>query len=156
MRRKRFGKTETALQWPDAPCRSGLMLLTGAFFLFRPPCFFGIFSLVFFSSQKLTATHGAATAADLDHLFDSLDQLWKVLCSYTHSGALQLSRRFTFDEVKPAYGPREIALALNSATTVLLFCLPLLFGSVGAHNEAEETGTMLLQWDFGERLRSGQ
>jgi uncharacterized protein DUF6988 len=95
-------------------------------------------------------------AAKLDNLFDSLEQLWKVLCSYTHSGALQLSRRFTFDQVKPDYSPREIAEALNSATIGLLFCLHLLFRSMGAHNEAEETVTMLGRYneEFSERLIS--
>jgi len=97
----------------------------------------------------------AETAKKLDELFDALNQLWKVLCSYTHSGTLQLSRRFTFDEVKPNYSARGIALALNSATTGLLFFLPLLFGSMSAHTEAEETVTMLARYndEFSERLK---
>ena len=45
--------------------------------------------------------------------FDSFRQLikeaWGSMCSYTHSGALQLARRFTGDELKPNYSEGETA-----------------------------------------------
>ena len=81
--------------------------------------------------------------ATLDKLFDSLDRAWKALCSYTHSGALQLRHRFTLNQVKPDYSPRDIALGLHSATICLLFSLPPLLATMGAHDEAMETVRML-------------
>jgi hypothetical protein len=91
-------------------------------------------------------------------LFDSFLQLikeaWGPMCSYTHSGALQLARRFTGDELKPDYSEGAIAEALNLVTVALLLLLHTFFVSMKCQQEAEETGTMLLQWNFGARLRA--
>jgi hypothetical protein len=95
---------------------------------------------------------------DEAELFDSFLQLikkaWGSMCSYTHSGALQLARRFTGDELKPNYTEGAIAEALNLVTIALLLLLHTFFVSMKCQKEAEEAGTMLLQWDFGERLRA--
>jgi Family of unknown function (DUF6988) len=97
-------------------------------------------------------------AARLDELFQSLGEVWKILCSYTHSGALQLTRRFTFDEVKPNYTEHELAQAFSAATEILLLGSVLFLGSVGAEQEAKDMAAMRDQYktDFDERLRSGQ
>jgi hypothetical protein len=97
-------------------------------------------------------------AETLDQLFKSLDEVWKILCSYTHSGARQLTRRFTFDEVKPNYTEHEITQALSAATAILLLGSVVFFGSIGAHQEADDTVAMRNQYhaDFDERLRTGQ
>jgi hypothetical protein len=97
-------------------------------------------------------------AARLDELFQSLGKAWKILCSYTHSGARQLTRRFTFDEVKPNYTEHELAQAMSAATEILLLGSALFFGSVGLEQEAEDTATMRNQYktDFDERLHTGQ
>jgi len=76
------------------------------------------------------------------------------MCSYTHSGALQLARRFTGDELEPNYSEGAIAEALNLVTVALLLLLHTFFVSMKCPNEAEETGTKLLQWDFEARLRA--
>jgi hypothetical protein len=104
------------------------------------------------------APDDAETLAKLNKVFDSLDELWKAMCSYTHSGALQLSRRFTFDEVKPNYPDREIARLLSYVTTGLLWCLPQLFLVLGREGEGKETVTLLHHYnhDFAERLQKGQ
>jgi hypothetical protein len=100
--------------------------------------------------------------ADEAQLFDSFLQrikgAWGPMCSYTHSGALQLARRFTGDELKPNYKDGEIAEALNSVTVALLLLLHTFFVSMKCANEAEETGTMLVQYstDFADRLGSDQ
>jgi hypothetical protein len=91
-------------------------------------------------------------------LFDSflqwIKEAWRPMCSYTHSGALQLARRFTGDELKPNYSEGEIAEALNLVTVALLLLLHTFFVSMKCQKEAEETGTMLLQCNFGTRLRA--
>jgi len=96
--------------------------------------------------------------ARLDKMFNELKGVWKILSSYTHTGARQLERRFTSDEVKPSYTEHEIAEALSKATEVLLFCFPLLLKSIGAEAETDDTITMreLYHAEFDERLRTGQ
>jgi hypothetical protein len=97
-------------------------------------------------------------AETLDQLFKSIAEVWKILHSYTHSGARQLTRRFTFDEVKPNYTEQELAQALSAPTAILLLGSRLFFGSIGAHQEAEDTAAMRDQYhaEFDERLRTGQ
>ena len=45
---------------------------------------------------------------------------WKHLCSYTHTGLLQLGRRFTGHNVEPAYRDAEIVEVTTSMTTCIL------------------------------------
>jgi hypothetical protein len=95
-------------------------------------------------------------AAELDKVFGK--ELWKILSSYTHSGARQLARRFSFDEVKPSYTDHELAQAFSAATEALLFCSVLLLNSLHLHEEADDTVTMRQRYhaEFDERLRTGQ
>jgi hypothetical protein len=82
--------------------------------------------------------------ADEAELFDSflqrLKEGWDPMCSYTHSGALQLARRFTGDELKPNYSEGAIAEALNLVTIALLLLLHTFFVSMKCQKEAEEAG----------------
>jgi hypothetical protein len=94
-------------------------------------------------------------AEQIDTFLQVLEKGWPALSSYRHAGGLQISRRFSDDdELKPDYSEGAIAEALNSATVALLLLMHTVFLSVHCPNEAEETGTMLVQWDFGERLRA--
>jgi hypothetical protein len=97
-------------------------------------------------------------AEQVDRFFELLDEAWTTSCSYTHSGALQIGRRFTGDEVKPKYSEGAIAEALNLATVVLLLLLQMFFVSMECYEEVKEVQTLVRQYntDFGERLRSGQ
>jgi hypothetical protein len=45
---------------------------------------------------------------------------WAALCSYTHSGMLQLGRRFTENKVQPNYNEQEIYEATTTVTTCIL------------------------------------
>jgi len=91
-----------------------------------------------------------------DNFLQRIKEAWGPMCSYTHSGELQLAGRFTDDELKPNYSEGEIAEALNLVTVALLLLMHTFFVSMGCHKDAEETGTMLQQYnvDFGERLRA--
>ena len=97
-------------------------------------------------------------AQQFDALLQLIKEAWGSMCSYTHSGALQLARRFTGDELKPNYSEGAIVEALNLVTIALLLLLHTFFVSMKCPKEAEETGTMLVKYctDFGERLRGGQ
>jgi len=54
---------------------------------------------------------------------------WAALCSYAHSGMLQLGRRFTGEKVKPNYDEQEI----YEATTTVTTCILLLAGKFLAY-----------------------
>lgn len=45
---------------------------------------------------------------------------WASLCSYTHTGLFQLGRRFTGENLEPAYSDEEIREAITSVTTCIL------------------------------------
>ena len=102
------------------------------------------------------AVEDPAKAAELDKVFGK--EIWKTLSSYTHSGSLQLTRRFTFNQVQPHYTDHELAQAFSRATDTLMFCSVLLLKSLGAHEEADDTVTMRNRYhaEFDERLRTGQ
>ena len=102
------------------------------------------------------AVEDPAKAAELDKVFGK--EIWKTLSSYTHSGSLQLTRRFTFNQVQPHYTDHELAQAFSRATDTLMFCSVLLLKSLGAHEEADDTVTIRNRYhaEFDERLCTGQ
>ena len=94
-----------------------------------------------------------------DEFFTSIySHSWGAMCSYTHSGALQLARRFTGDELKPDYSEGAIVEALNLVTLALLLLMHMFFVSMRCQKEDEETQTLLRQYsvDFADRIRGGQ
>lgn len=93
----------------------------------------------------------------LDEFFQRVKEAWEAMCSYTHSGGLQIGRRFTLDEVKPKYAEGVIAEALNMATLALLLLLQMFFVSMACYEEVKEVLTLIDQdKDLIERLRSDQ
>jgi hypothetical protein len=48
---------------------------------------------------------------------------WAAMCSYAHTGMLQLGRRFTGAVAKPAYTEEEITQATTTATTCTLLLI---------------------------------
>jgi hypothetical protein len=66
-----------------------------------------------------------ARAIDLQYhagnFFEDLkNRGWKALCSYTHTGLLQLGRRFNDHNVQPAYTDGQIFQATTTVTTCIL------------------------------------
>jgi hypothetical protein len=93
-----------------------------------------------------------------DKFFGYVKKMWPALNSYTHSGALQIGRRFTGDQVKANYSEADIAQALTVATTGLLLLLHMFFVSSEHYEEVDEIHTMLASYrfDFSERLQAAQ
>lgn len=91
-----------------------------------------------------------------DKFFGYIKKMWPALNSYTHSGALQIGRRFTGDQVKANYSEADIAQALTVATTGLLLLLHMFFVSTQHYEEVDEIYAMLAQYrlDFSERLQA--
>jgi hypothetical protein len=93
-----------------------------------------------------------------DKILQKLKEAWGPMCSFTHSGALQIRRRFTGDELKPKYDDAAIVEALNLVTVALLLLLHMFFVSMKCHKADAETQTLLRQYsvDFADRVRGGQ
>jgi hypothetical protein len=105
--------------------------------------------------MEMSAAVGKAYEAD--ELFERFMSAWDAMCSYTHSGARQIGRRFSGTEIKPSYKEGAKVQALNSTNMALLFLARMFFMSTGHLTEASEARTMLLDYasEFGERLRNG-
>jgi hypothetical protein len=95
-------------------------------------------------------------AQRFDWFLQFLKEAWPIMSSYTHSGGLQIGRRFTADQVKPNYSEGAIVQALSLVTVALLMMMHTFFVSMGCRKEVEEIEAMLRQYhdDFGERLRA--
>ena len=80
-------------------------------------------------------------------LFSKLinEQIWKAMCSYTHTGLQQLSRRFSDDgdNITPNYGEGEVLEALYGATLLMLFAAHLAFKIAGRTESIEQLESMI-------------
>ena len=68
------------------------------------------------------------------------------MCSYTHSGLLQITRRFTGDEVKPNYQDGEILEVLNATNIAVILVSRMFFMSVGRQAEADEVEKIMAEY----------
>jgi hypothetical protein len=105
-------------------------------------------------AQQQEDKEKAEFAESVDQLFERLKEAWRIMNSYTHSGALQLGRRFAFDEVKPNYTEGEKAEVLNFANIALMTFTGLLLDSLGCERETRELRTLFIQYcaQFNGRL----
>jgi hypothetical protein len=94
---------------------------------------------------------------DADKFFKVLKDIWEVTSSYTHSGSLQLRRRFTNGEIKPNYSDADIVRVLGSATAALGLLVNMFFVSMRRFEEAVEVQTMAQHYlaEFKGRLTKG-
>ena len=68
---------------------------------------------------------------------------WATLCDYTHTGTLQLSRRWTEEELIPNYKDSEIIEVLkNTNNLILLFAIVVL----QEHEYKNEVNELRLSW----------
>jgi hypothetical protein len=81
-----------------------------------------------------------------DTFFSSIkDSSWSAMCSYTHTGLLQLSRRFKGNTIEPNYSEGEIVEVLNSSNVVILFLARLFFIATNQIPEVKETEKLILE-----------
>ena len=75
---------------------------------------------------------------------------WSPLCSYAHTGMLQLGHRFNGDKVEGVYGDRQIL----AVTTIATNCFLMLAGRfLAAQNHAEESNAVEeLKHTYGKLL----
>ncbi len=81
-----------------------------------------------------------------DNFFTSIKNAsWAAMCSYTHPGLLQITRRFSGDQVKPNYGDAEILEVLNAVNTAVILLSRMFFMSTGCRHEAAEVEKMMAE-----------
>ena len=86
-----------------------------------------------------------ADPSDPDDQFfvDLKNRGWIALCSYAHTGLLQLGRRFGSQGVGPSYRDDEITEITTSSTTCVLLFASRFFALHGQVTEAKETDSLI-------------
>lgn len=74
---------------------------------------------------------------------DLRKRAWPALCSYTHTGMLQLGRRFTGQNVQPNYSDGEIVATTTTMTTCLLLLAGKFLAARNLVNESKEVEALI-------------
>jgi hypothetical protein len=84
----------------------------------------------------------------LDHLMENfLNEVTRsALHSYTHSGLLQLGRRFDGNDLKPNYKDDEIVEVIRVATSAIFMITNLVTKYFGFEEDWKKVGQMLEEW----------
>ena len=69
---------------------------------------------------------------------------WSAMCSYTHGGVMQASRRHTEDTIEPDYKEEEILELLRLAGTCALLAFQQIAGVAGALEVAMQANDLLV------------
>lgn len=95
------------------------------------------------------------TAFGTDGFFEEIKKKgWKGMNSYTHSGLLQLAKRFKESKVAPNYSDEAIIETVDAITAALLLLGRLLAAAVGRAGEVAKLDKLME--DFGnDRLSAG-
>jgi hypothetical protein len=105
----------------------------------------------FREQDKLDLTFGEMSdaidkACGIDFFHDFKTRSWDTLNSYTHTGILQLGRRFTGDKLEPSYKDEEQIEVLRTSTiSIVLLVRPFLtrHGQKDAAVEVDKLGERL-------------
>jgi hypothetical protein len=93
---------------------------------------------------------GAKIDADfgLDHLMENFlnDVTRSALHSYTHSGLLQLGRRFDGSDIRPNYKDDEVIEVIRVATSAIFMVTNLVTKHFGFDDDWKKVGTMFEEW----------
>ena len=74
------------------------------------------------------------------------DRAWTAMNSYTHSGLLQLNRRFSGTKVEPSYREGEILEAIGACTTTIIMLGKMYALVVGRNEEAQVLEDLVLAY----------
>jgi Family of unknown function (DUF6988) len=100
--------------------------------------------------QKMASAIDAATTRDPNDPNDFFTDLkkrgWKSLCSYTHSGLLQLGRRFTGDKAEPSYNDEEIVEITTSCSTCILLLVGTFLNGQNYVAESNAAAALIGSW----------
>lgn len=70
---------------------------------------------------------------------------WSSMCSYTHTGLLQIGRRFTGNIIKPNYSDGAILEVLKLANVFIILATRLFFETIKQIPEVKEIEKMILE-----------
>jgi hypothetical protein len=82
----------------------------------------------------------------IDFFHDLKTKSWDALNSYTHTGALQLGRRFNGNKLEPSYREGEKIEVIPMSTTMLLMIVRPFLAKHGHNNEAAEIDQIGQRW----------
>lgn len=85
-------------------------------------------------------------ACGIDYFYDLKKRSWAALNSYTHTGILQLGRRFTGDKLNPSYKDEEKIEVIRTGTTMLLLIVRPFLAKHGHKNEAVQIDEIGRRW----------
>jgi hypothetical protein len=85
-------------------------------------------------------------ACGIDYFHDLKKKTWAALNSYTHTGILQLGRRFTGDKLSPSYKDEEKIEVIRTGTTMLLLIVRPFLARHGHKNEAVQIDEIGKRW----------
>jgi hypothetical protein len=78
---------------------------------------------------------------------------WAALCSYTHSGMLQLGRRFREHKVQPNYDDTEIFEATTTVTTCILILVGKFLAVQNHENESKAVDALVGMYGAGAKTK---
>jgi Family of unknown function (DUF6988) len=100
--------------------------------------------------SKMATAIDAATTHDPndpnDFFTDLKNRGWEKLCSYAHSGLLQLGRRFTGDKAEPSYSDEQIVEITTSSSTCVLLLVGTFLRGQERIPESEEACALIGTW----------
>ena len=92
-------------------------------------------------AELATAIDEGYRAGDLFR--DLKKRSWDALNSYTHTGMLQLGRRFTRHEVKPSYTDGQVFEMTTTLTTCVLLLISRFFAKQNHVDESRQVDTLI-------------
>ncbi len=104
----------------------------------------------FIQKDKIELTFGErAEAIDetlgLEYFAEFKKQSWKTLNSYTHTGMLQIGRRFTGDRLAPSYTDAEKFEVLRAITSSVLLLVRPFLARQGHLDSAKEIDNLMMR-----------
>jgi len=85
------------------------------------------------------------TTCGIDYFAGFKTQTWKVLNSYTHTGMLQIGRRFTGDQLQPSYTDAEKVEVLRVITASVLLLVRPFLARQGHLDSAKEIDMLMVR-----------
>jgi hypothetical protein len=105
----------------------------------------------FREKDEIDASFGAMSKeidakCGIDFFVNLKTKSWDALNSYTHTGALQLGRRFSGQKLEPSYKDREKIEVIRMSTTMLLMIVRPFLAKHGHNNEAAQIDQIGSRW----------
>ena len=102
-------------------------------------------------NNKFQFPYMGSKIKELDSIYSGTDFFekmksysWNAMCDYAHSGTLQLSRRWTEDELEPNYADAEIIEVIKGTRVILLMFAFVVLKEHSFSTEADEVNSLII------------